>query len=69
MPSSIAAVIRTQHLETGKVKEYVYQRASFARRKVDQLMDEAECDITVCTHDAIHFIYPEDMERDDEFED
>ena len=69
MPSSIAAIIRTQHLETGKVKEYVYQMPSFARKKVKKLIDQSECDITVCTHDAIHFIYPEDYDIDDEPED
>ena len=68
MPSSVAAVIRTQHLETGKVKEYVYQKPAFARAKVSKLMDEGECDITVCTHEAIHYIYPEDLEIDDELE-
>ena len=69
MPSTVACMIRTQHLNTGKVKEYIYQRAHYARRKVSKLMDEGECDITVCTHDAVHFIYPEDMEVDMEFED
>ena len=68
IPSSIAAVIRTQNLETGKVKEYVYQNEKWARNRVSTLMDEGECDITVCTTDAIHFIYPEDLEIDDELE-
>ena len=66
MPSTVACMIRTQHLDTGKVKEYIYQRAHYARRKVSKLMDEGECDITVCTHDAVHFIYPEDMEFEED---
>ena len=62
IPSHIAAVIRTQHLETGKVNEYVYKVPSYARKKVSKLMDEGECDITVCTAEAVHFIYPEEMD-------
>lgn len=68
MPSTVACMIRTQNLDTGKVKEYTYQRAEFARRKVRKLMNEGECDITVCTHDAVHFIYPDDEEFQDDDE-
>mgnify|MGYP001163817941 CR=1 FL=1 len=66
LPSSVGAVIRTQHLETGKVNEYVYQLPAYAKKRVRKLMDEGECEITVCTHSAIHFICLEDSDFDDD---
>ena len=64
IPSSVYCIIRTQHLDTGKVKEYVYQRPEFARKKVRKLMKEGEVDISIATHDAIHFVYPEPDDDD-----
>ena len=65
IPSSVNCIIRTQHLETKKVKEYVYQRAEYARKKVRKLMAEGEVDISIATHDAVHFVSPVDLEDDE----
>jgi hypothetical protein len=62
LPDGIECVIRARHKETYKVKEYVYQLAEYARRRVDRLMDAGDYDITIATHDAVHHIYNEPSE-------
>jgi len=59
LPSSVACVIREENLETGKVKEYVYQRASAAKAKTRAMMREGVSEFTVCTPESIHFMTPD----------
>lgn len=66
LPDGIECIIRTMDTKTYKVKEYVYQRPEYARRKVAKLMDEGGVDITVCTHEAIHHVFEEPIDDEDD---
>ena len=67
MPSSISCMIRETNRRTGKVKEYVYQRPSAARKKARDIMNAGESEFVVCTHEEVHALYPQ--ENYDIFED
>ena len=73
LPSNICCMIREENLETKKVKEYVYQKAHAAEKKVEQLMKKDGIEFTVCTPEQIHFVSQLDIEGyeddDDEQED
>ena len=47
------------NIESGKVKEYVYQRKSAARRRMLKLLNEQKHEILICTHDNIQHLKPE----------
>ena len=66
LPSSIACIIREENLETGKIKEHVYRRASAAKKKTRDIMREGISEFTICAPDAIHFMTPE---REDLYDD
>ena len=66
LPSSVACIIREKNLETGKIKEYVYQRASAAKAKARAIMREGISEFTVCAPEAIHFMTPE---KEDPYDD
>lgn len=69
LPSNVCCMIREENLETKKVKEYVYQKAHAAEKKVAQLMKKDGIEFTVCTPEQIHFVSQldiEDYEDDDE---
>ena len=66
LPSSVACIIREENLETGKIKEYVYQRASAAKAKTRAIMREGISEFTVCAPEAIHFMTPE---KEDPYDD
>ena len=59
LPSSCNYLIRERNLRTNKVKEYVYQNAGPARKKLKQRMATGECEFTVCNNDAVHFLRPD----------
>ena len=59
LPSSCNYIIREQNIKTGKVKEYVYQRKSAARKKMLKLLNEQKHEILICTHDNIQHLKPE----------
>ena len=66
LPSSVACIIREENLETGKIKEYVYQRASAAKAKTRAIMREGISEFTVCAPEAIHFMTPQ---KEDPYDD
>ena len=68
IPDQISCLIRTEHGETGKIKEYTYKSTHYAQRKVAELLETGDYDITICTHDTVHFI-PQDALNDDDTED
>ena len=70
LPSNVCCMIREENLETKKVKEYVYQKAHAAEKKVAQLMKKDGIEFTVCTPEQIHFVSQLDIEdyEDDEDE-
>lgn len=61
LPGSVCCIIRTSNLNTGKVKEYVYQKRSAAQAKVNQLIDTPDIEFTVVDHESIHFLTPTDF--------
>ena len=67
LPSDVACIIRATHLKnTARSKEYIYKRQHAAEAKVIDYMNKQTHEFVVCTHDAIHYIHPEqiDDERD-----
>ena len=52
-------IIRTINCETGKVKEYVYQRKDAAKRRMLKLLNAHKHEIVICTHDNIQHLKPE----------
>ena len=66
IPSSINCIIREHNLDTGKVSEYVYQSAARGQARAKKIMKEAKSEFLVCTHDEVHFVYPEETDRSEE---
>ena len=65
LPADIACIIRTTNLKTHKTKEFIYKRQHAAEEKVRQLVNDQSCEFTVCTHDALHYIGPDNTLEDD----
>ena len=53
LPSTVACIIRAKHKETGKVSEHVYRQTRAAKRKLFQLCQEGDYEITIADHDSI----------------
>ena len=66
IPSSISCIIREKRLDTKEVTEYVYQSTRHARNKARQLLDEGVSEFVVCTADAVHHMYPEQIPEYDD---
>ena len=66
LPSSVSCIIREHNLETGKVKEYVYERTGAAENKLKKMMGEGVSEITTATHDSIHHLTPKYLEDYDD---
>ena len=66
LPSSINCIIRETRIDTGEVTEYVYQTAGRARNKARQIMDEGVSEFVVCTHEELHYVYPDYVEEYDD---
>ena len=65
LPASVVCIIRDENLETGKIKEYVYQREHSAKNKVRELMDVGVSAITVVNENTIHYLEPKYLLEDD----
>ena len=65
IPSSVSCMIRETNLETGKVKEYVYQKEGAARKKAKEIMSRGN-EFIVCTADAVQLMTPE---KEDPYDD
>ena len=65
LPEEISCMIRTDDVKTGKVKEFTYKSTHYAQRKVAELIDKGGHNITICTHDTVHFV-PHDFADDDD---
>jgi HD-like signal output (HDOD) protein len=59
LPSSVCCVIRITNINTKKVKEVVYQQRSAAQRKVEELISTPDIEFTVCDHESIHHLSPQ----------
>ena len=58
LPDGIECIIRTMDTKTYKVKEYVYQRESDARKRLTKLKSENNIVVTIATHDEILLMTP-----------
>ncbi len=58
IPSSVAAIVREQDLNTGEVKEYIYNTISGANKRCKRIMKESKSEFLVCTHDDIAHMFP-----------
>ncbi len=59
LPSSVACMIRETDLETGKIREWVYNKEGAAKRRARKIMDAGN-EFIVCTPEAVHYIYPQE---------
>lgn len=64
LPQSVACIIRTHDPVKHKVKEYVYQRPSDAKKKVEELIRTPDISIAIADHEQIHFLIPDDDNTD-----
>ena len=58
LPSSCNYIIRERNLNTGKVKEYVYQKPAAAKKKLAQRMESGDCEFVIADHDNVHILTP-----------
>ena len=65
IPSSVSCMIRETNLKTGKVKEYVYKKPGAAKDRANKIMNEGNAFI-VCTAEAVHHMYPEEIPEYDD---
>ena len=56
LPESVFCIIRVMDKTTSKVSEHVYQQAGAARKKLLQLVEDPNNEVTVVDNDAIHLI-------------
>ena len=63
IPSSVACIIREQNIETGKVKEWVYDRMSNANKRCKKIMQEGVSEFVVCTRDDLAHMFPKNYEN------
>ena len=65
IPSSVSCIIREHNLETGKVKEYTYERTHAAENKLKKMMQQGVSELTVVNHETIHHLIPREEDYDD----
>ena len=67
LPPDVCCIIRATHLQTKKVKEFVYKRQAAADRKLVEFCKAKTHDLCITTHDAQHYIgpLPEDYDEGD----
>ena len=66
IPSSIDSIIREHNLETGKVTEYVYRTLEGGKNRAKKIMAAGKSEFIVCTHDQVHYVYPEETQYKEE---
>ena len=60
IPSSVVCVIRAENKNTGQVKEFSYQRAHAARKRLHQLLVEEEgWEVLIADDDAMSVVSAE----------
>ena len=58
MPTEYHCMIRARNHKTNKVTEHVYKSGAAAKKKVRELIQGAETEFTVCTHNDIQHLIP-----------
>tara|TARA_R100000008_G_C3474713_1_gene110764 strand:+ start:16 stop:375 length:360 start_codon:yes stop_codon:yes gene_type:complete len=73
LPSSVSCIIREENTKTGKITEYVYDKQSAAKKKVDSILKKMESEFVLCDHESVHHLYlksinePFEEGEDDQF--
>ena len=57
LPSSVACIIREEDVNTGRIKEHVYQREYAAKKKATQIMKLGKSNLTICTPEGVQHVY------------
>ena len=63
LPSSVLCMISETDHKTGKIREYIYNKESAAKKRARKIMDAGN-EFIVCTPDEVHFMYPQEIEED-----
>ena len=63
MPDSVVCMIRAENKDTGKIKEYVYQKQHAAENKISKLMKSGS-EFVVCTDEQLHYFISPNNELD-----
>ena len=56
IPDEVCCIIRAKNVDTGKVKEHVYQYRHAARKKAAKLIAQGNVEITIVQRDTVHFV-------------
>jgi len=56
IPSSVTCIIRAEHIETGKIKEHVYMKATAAKKRLIKYVEDGNYRVTVADHDFISLV-------------
>ena len=64
LPPDVCCIIRATHLETKKVKEFVYKRPKAADKKLFEFCKARTHDICITTHESQHYIGPHPIGED-----
>ena len=59
LPSSVCCIIRVQHKDSGKVKEYVYSSAKSAVKFCNKLMEQGH-EFTIVDEEQVQQMVPSD---------
>lgn len=59
IPDNVLCLIRDRNLKTNKVTEHVYKQSPAAMKLIDKLAYVGDSEITVCTHNAVAHIEPQ----------
>ena len=65
LPDTVQCIIRVSKKSTGAVKEYVYQNARAAGKRIEREMEDPDNEITIADDHEIHFIFAELRNNDD----
>ena len=71
IPSSVECIIREENEKTGKITERVYTRQADAKKRIKNIIDKAESNFLLVSHESIHHLYPKEVGEpyeEDEFD-
>lgn len=63
IPSSVCVIMRAEHKQTGKVKEYSYQSTAHARNRLEKLLINGEYKVTIVDDMQVVQLNPEYLEE------
>ena len=58
IPDNVVCLIRDRNLKTNKVTEHVYKQSPAAHKLIKKLAHKGDSELTICTHNAVAHIAP-----------